>query len=106
MAAEAVSGSDEILVGSIKPVNEIRCIDRYVRGTTSELSTIRRDLSSQTDDIRLFRFHAHLADYAGALCKPFKKSTQKSLIKSQPWTIIVKAIDKDQADLVAWTTSD
>lgn len=106
MAVKAVSGSDKRPVISIETVNAVRCIDRYVREATSELNTVRRDLSSRTVDNRLFRFHLHLGDYALPLCNRLKGSTEPSLIRSQPWTIVVDAIDKEEVDLAAWTASD
>ena len=41
----------------------------FFLATTSEYGTTLRELSSRTSDTRLFRFHAHLGDYAGTLCK-------------------------------------
>jgi hypothetical protein len=41
MAADAVSGSDEHPVISADTVNAVRCIDRYVRETTSDRNTMR-----------------------------------------------------------------
>lgn len=106
MAAKAVSSSDKHPIPSVEAVNAVRCIDRYVRETTSELNTVRRDLSSRTDDNRLFRFHAELGDYAGAMCTLLKDFRGPSLIRSQPWTIVIDTIDKEEADLAAWTASD
>ncbi|KAM0798225.1 hypothetical protein BDR22DRAFT_823574 [Usnea florida] len=67
LAAEAIPESDEHLSSSIEKANVVRTIDRFVRETTSEYGTALRELSSRTHDARLFRFHAHLGDYAGAL---------------------------------------
>lgn len=69
MAADAVSGSDEHPVIPAETVNAVRCIDRYVRETTSDRNTLQQDLKKRADDNRLFRLHAHLGDYAGALCE-------------------------------------
>ena len=105
MAVKAVSGSEEHPVISIEAVNAVRCIDQYVRETISELNAVRRDLSSRTDDNRLYRFHVHLADCAGTLCSLLKDFKQQSLIR-QPWTIVDKALYKEKSDLTAWTASD
>ena len=64
LASEAIPESDAHLGSSIEKANVVRTIDRYVRETTSEYGTALSELSSRTDDARLFRFHAHLGDYA------------------------------------------
>ena len=91
LAAEAIPESDEHLSSSIEKANVVRTIDRFVRETTSEYGTALRELSSRTHDARLFRFHAHLGDYAGALCKLLKESEQfpSSPPLSGPWIKIV-----------------
>ena len=59
LAAEAVPESDAHLDSSIEKANMVRTIDRFVRETTSDSNTALRELSSRTQDTRLFRFHAH-----------------------------------------------
>lgn len=106
MAAKTVSGSDEHPSVSIEAVNTVRCIDRYIRETTSELNTVRQDLWNQVEDNSLFRFHAQYGDYAAYLCNILKEFRESSIIQSQPWTIVVGAIDKEEAALDAWTASN
>ena len=107
LAAEAIPESDAHLGSSIEKANVVRTIDRFVRETTSEYGTALRELSSRTYDTRLFRFHAHLGDYAGALCTILKDSKQfsPSPILSRPWTEIVKAIDDGQDRVTSWNAS-
>ena len=107
LAAEAIPESDEHLGSSIEKASVVRTIDRFVRETTSEYGTALRELSSRTHDTRLFRFHAHLADYAGALCKLLKDSKQfsSSHTLSRPWIEIVEAIDKCQDLVTSWNAS-
>ena len=107
MVGKVLNEPDEHLDASVETVNAVRCIDRYVRETTSDLNTLQLNLKKRTDDNGLFRFHAHLADYAGAWCGALKGCDDKpTMISSQPWTIIVKAIDKGQDQLPAWEASD
>ena len=103
LAAEAVPESDAYLDSSIEKANIVRTIDRFVRETTSDYSTALRELSSRTHDTRLFRFHAHLGDYAGGLCDTLKESgSSTSSILSGPWTLIVKTIDDYQDSVASW----
>ena len=107
LATKAVSGSDEHPGVSIDAVNAVRCIDRYIRETTSELNTARRDLAKRTEDTRLYRFHVHFADYAGFVCNVLKESESGShSLLSRPWTQIVHAIDREQEALDTWKASD
>ena len=76
LATEAIPESDEHLASLTDKANIVRTIDRYVRETTSEYGTALRELSSRTHDTRLFRFHAHLGDYAGVLCGLLKGNKQ------------------------------
>ena len=104
LAAEAVSESDGHLDGSTEKANMVRTIDRFVRETTSDYNTALRELSSRTQDTRLFRFHAHLGDYAGYVCKLLKDEKQSSTkILSGKWTKIVKALDAHQDRVTSWT---
>lgn len=106
LASEAIPESDAHLGSSIEKANVVRTIDRYVRETTSEYGTALSELSSRTDDARLFRFHAHLGDYAGALCELLKKDTQSSSADlSGPWTKIVEAIDDCEDRVASWNAS-
>lgn len=106
-AVDALSGSNEQPSVSIQKVDAVRCMDRFIRETTLDLNSARRDLSKRTDDNRLFRFHSQLGDYAGALCTALKEpdKSQTSSVLSQPWTMIVKAIDKYYQQLTAWVAS-
>ena len=107
LAAEAIPESDEHLSSSIEKANVVRTIDRFVRETTSEYGTALRELSSRTHDTRLFRFHAHLGDYAMALCDSLKDKElfPPSPILSRPWTEIVEAIDNCQDLVTSWNAS-
>ena len=107
MATEALSRSNEHPGESAKKVDAVRCMDRFIRETTLDLNSARQDLSKQTDDNRLFRFHSQLGDYAGALCTALKEHDDKqtSSTLSQPWTLIVKAIDEFDQQLIAWRAS-
>ena len=107
MAVDAMSRSNEHADIANQKANVVRCMDRYIRETTLELNVARRELSSRTDDNRLFRFHAHMGDYAGALCDAIKEPVNKhsSSILSQPWTMIVGAIDKFEKELADWQAS-
>ena len=107
LAAEAIPESDEHLSSSIEKANVVRTIDRFVRETTSEYGTALRELSSRTHDTRLFRFHAHLGDYAGTLCDSLKDKElfPPSPILSRPWTEIVEAIDNCQDLVTSWNAS-
>lgn len=94
LATEAILESDAHLDSSVGKANVVRTIDRFVRGATSEYGTALHELSSRTHDTRLFRFHAHLGDYAGVLCKLLKDDKQSSsTVLSGTWTKIVKAVD-------------
>lgn len=116
MTVKAVSDFAKHFVISIETVNAIRCIDQYVKKTMSKLNTphcgrsfllsfllakdlshchlaVRRNLSSRTDDNRLYRFHVHLTNYAETLCSLLNFFSQQSLIR-QPWIIIDKALCK------------
>lgn len=53
------------------------------------------NLLSQIDDNRLSRLYAHLALYASPLCDLLRDCKKPSLVRSQPWTIVVKAIEKE-----------
>ena len=57
-------------------------------------------------DNRLYRFNAHFADYAAYLSNILKEFRNTSLIQSQPWTIVIKVINKKKVDLIAWIVSD
>ena len=107
LAAEAIPESDEHLGSSIEKANIVRTIDRFVRETTSEYGTALRELSSRTHDAGLFRFHAHLGDYAGAFCSLLKDSKHfhPSTTLSRPWTEIVEAIDKCQDLVTSWNAN-
>lgn len=104
LALEAVPESDAHLDGSIEKANTVRTIDRFVRETTSDYNTALRELSSRTQDTRLFRFHAHLGDYAGHVCnllKGDKQSCPRLLLGT--WTKIVKALDAHPDRVTSWT---
>ena len=90
---------------SIVKANMVRTIDRYVRETTSDYNTALRDLSSRTQDTRLFRFHAHLGDYAMHVCNLLKEQGKRSPppMLSGPWTKIVEALDAHQDRVTSWT---
>lgn len=106
LATEAVPESDAHLGSSIEKANVVRTIDRFVRETTSEYGTALRELSSRTHDTRLFRFHAHLGEYPGVLCKLLKEHKQSgSTILSRPWTEIVKALDRCEERVASWNAS-
>ena len=104
---EVISSFDEHLDSFIEKTNIIRIIDRFVREITSRYDTTLYELSSRIYDIRLFRFHVHLADYAGALCGLLKDSKQfsSSLILARLWVEIVKAIDDCQDRVSFWNVS-
>ena len=105
LAAEAVPQSDAHLDTSIEKANMVRTIDRYVRETTSDYNTVLRELSTRTQDTRLFRFHAHLGDYAAHVCNLLKETDKESSIKvlARPWTNIVKALDAHKDRVTSWT---
>ena len=105
LAAEAVPQSDAHLDTSIEKANMVRTIDRYVRETTSDYNTVLRELSTRTQDTRLFRFHAHLGDYAMHVCNLLKETDKKSPLKvlSGQRTNIVKALDDHQDRVTSWT---
>lgn len=106
LAAEAIPESEAHLDSSIEKANAVRTIDRYVRETTSEYGTALRELSSRTHDTRLFRFHAHLGDYAGELCGLLKDDKHSSsTILSGTWTKIVKALDDCDIRVASWNAS-
>ena len=107
MAADALPGSKEHPAESIWKANAVRCMDWYIRETTLDLNRARRDLSKRTDENRIFRFHAQLGDYAGSLCDALKehKNKQTSTILSQPWTLIVRGLDRYNKQLTAWRAS-
>ena len=107
LAAEAVPQSDGHLGSSIEKANMVRTIDRYVRETTSDYNTALCELSSRTRDTRLFRFHAHLGDYAEHVCNLLKGLDKKSPVKvlKRPWTDIVDILDTHQDSVAAWIAS-
>ncbi|KAK4693412.1 hypothetical protein P7C71_g3987, partial [Lecanoromycetidae sp. Uapishka_2] len=100
------NGTDENHFTPTDASDAVRCIDKYVRETASDLDATSRDLSKVTEDTRLFRFHAALGDYPGHLCKVLKDGRQNSKISQQPWTIIVPRLDKEEESLNAWEASD
>ena len=104
---EVISNFDEHLDSSIEKTNIIRNIDRFAREMTSRYDTTLYELSSRIYDTRLFRFHVHLADYAGALCGLLKdlKQFSSSLILARLWAEIVKAIDNCQDRVSFWNVS-
>lgn len=108
MALDVMSTFNEPAGLSNQKANAVRCIDLYIRETTLDLNIARQDLSERTDDNRLFRFHAHLGDYAGVLCDALKEPDNKhsSSVLSQPWTLIVSAIDEYDKKLADWHASD
>ena len=63
LATEALSEFNAHLDGSIEKANMVRAIDRFVQEIISDYNTALRELSSRTQDTRLFRFYAHLGDY-------------------------------------------
>ena len=105
LAIEVVSESDEHLESSVEKANCILTVDRYIR----EIGNALRESSNRAHDLRLYRFHAHPGDYAGALCKSLKelwenkRKSSKSL--SQPWTTILKTLDKHQDNVADWIAS-
>ena len=106
LATEAIPESDAYLDSSTEKANIVRTIDRFVRETTSEYPTALRELSSRTHDTRLFRFHAHLGDYAGDLCKLLKDDKQSSsTILTGTWTQIVKKLDDCEERVASWNAS-
>lgn len=106
LATEAIPESDAHFDSSVDKANIVRTIDRFVRETTSEYGTALRELSSRTQDTRLFRFHAHLGDYAGNLCKLLKDEKQSSSNGlSGIWTEIVKALDDCEERVASWNAS-
>ena len=106
LATEAIPESEGHLDSSIEKANVVRTIDRFVRETTSEYGTALRELSSRTHDTRLFRFHAHLGDYAGELCGLLKDDKHSSsTILSGTWTNIVKALDDYDKRVASWNAS-
>ena len=106
LATEAIPESDAHLDSSVDKANVVRTIDRFVRETTSEYGTALRELSSRTHDARLFRFHAHLGDYAGNLCSLLKDDKQSSTtLLSGRWTNIAKALDDCEERTASWNAS-
>ena len=106
LATEAIPESNEHLDSSIDKANTVRTIDRFVRETTLEYGNALRELSSRTHDTRLFRFHAHLGDYAADLCNRLKNDKQSSSkVLSRPWTKIVKALDGCEERAASWNAS-
>ena len=106
LATEAIPESEAHLDSSIEKANTVRTLDRYVRETTSEYGTALRELSSRTHDTLLFRFHAHLGDYAGDLCKLLKDDKHSSsTVLSGTWTKIVKALDDCDKRVASWNAS-
>lgn len=104
LADQAKLESDVYLESSIIKADVVRTIDRFVRDTTSDYNTALRELSSRTQDTRLFRFHAHLGDYAGHVCNLLKGDKQSSpRLLSGTWTKIVKALDAHQDRVTSWT---
>ena len=103
LAAKAVPESDAHLDSSIEKANMVRTIDRFVRETTSDSNTALSELSSRTRDTRLFRFHAHLGDYAGNVCNLLKENEQFSNFLSREWTKTAKALDAHQDRVTSWT---
>ena len=106
-AVDAMLKSNEHSGLSTQKANVVHCMDRYIRETTLDLNTARQDLSKRTDDNRLFRFPAHLGDYAGALCDTLKEHGNKQFLSvlSKPWTMIVRAIDKFDKELAGGENS-
>lgn len=104
MTADAMSGFNAHPSISTQKVNAVRCMNRFIREITLNLNSARRDLSERAHDNTLFRFHAHLGDYAGGLCDFLKgtANSKSSLILSQPWTEIVEALDKHDKSVARW----
>ena len=109
LATEVVSESDEHLESSFEKANRVLPIDRYIRETISEFGNALRESSNRAYDLRLYRFHAHPGDYAGALCKSLKElwenKRKSSKILSQPWTTIMETSDKHHDKVTTWIAS-
>ena len=82
----------------------VRTIDRCVREITSDHNTALCELSSRTQDTRLFRCHAHLGNYAEHVCNLLKGLDKNSPVEvlTGPWTDIVKTLDARQDRVASW----
>ena len=76
--ASFASGSDSHPFTRTDASDAVRCIDRYVRETASDAKTTNSALSTMAGDAELYRLHAVIGDYAGALCDDLKNSTKSS----------------------------
>ena len=101
MAADALLGSNAHSGISAQKADAVRYMDRYIRETTLELNSARRDLSEQASDTRLFRFHAHLGDFAGALCSALQDKKRTPLLLDA-WTKIVTGLDEFDKRVADW----
>jgi len=102
LATEAAPSACQDLSEVIQKVDVVRTMDRYIRENNSERA-ILDELTSRTNDIGIFRVHAHLGDYAGALCSLLKKKKTSTL--SRPWTSIVPALDRCDELVASWKAS-
>lgn len=84
-------------------MDHVRTMDRFIRDTISERTALLDELTSRTQENKLFRFHAH-GDYAGFLCGLIKEK-KKNPILSRPWTGIVPALDECESRVASWIAS-
>ena len=101
MAGDALLESNEHPEASIQKVDAVRTIDRYIRKTILETNSVRCDLVDQNHDNRLYRFHAHLGDYAGAICNELKNSGKTPHL-SPAWILLVKDLDEFDSQVARW----
>ena len=101
MAGDALLESNEHPEASIQKVDAVRTMDRYIRETIFETNSVRRDLMDLNNDNRLYRFHAHLGDYAGAICNELKNSGKTPHL-SRAWILLVKDLDEFDSKVARW----
>ena len=103
LATEAAPSACQDLSESFQKADQVRTMNRFIRETLSERTALLDELTSRTHDTSVFRFHAHLGDYAGALCALLKE--KKMPILSRPWTSIVPGLDECDKKVASWMAS-
>ena len=103
LATEAAPSACQDLSESFQKADQVRTMDQFIRETLSERTALLDELTSRTHDTGVFRFHAHLGDYAGALGALLKE--KKTPILSRPWTSIVPALDECDKKVASWMGS-
>ena len=104
LAEFAANGSDEHPFTPTEASNAVRCLDQYVRETASETEMANSEISRMAQDTRLFRFHAALGDFSAYICNAIKAGKNSQI--SEPWTVIVSQLDREEEARIAWEASD